>query len=272
MIAQVFVSLYRFWHGKLHLKGAGFLLTTAARFLEQLQDYPLRLPEGQVVRIDFRDVSAMYWINHLAGDKFEEHGLLVAIKSFLKEGFIVWDVGANSGLLAYQLAKMDDKVEVHFFEPNPRMFKIASDAMVPLVNVYGHEVGISEVDYESTLVVPDGHATMGTLEAQATGRQGSEYKITCKTGDSLVFDEGFRPPNVIKIDTEGHELAVISGLRRTIALHRPVIFFEHISIDQELIWGMLPAGYLMLRVSNDTGDLESNLQFGKCHNSVLIPQ
>jgi FkbM family methyltransferase len=272
MFSLCIVKFYNFWHGVLRLKGAGFILTTAARFLKGLHRYPLTLPEKQVIRVDFRDVSAMYWINHLSGDDFEERGLIVAIKSFLNDGDVVWDVGANSGLLSYQLAKINPQVELHFFEPNPRMFRLASDVVEPFSNVYGHEIGLSDTDYEPTLVVPAGHATLGTLEPSSTGRQGNEFKITCKTGDGLVFGEGFLPPVVIKIDTEGHEISVISGLRRTIAVHRPVIFFEHISIDPELIWSLVPSGYKMFGVSDATGELKENFECGECHNSVLIPQ
>lgn len=44
-----------------------------------------------------------------------------------------------------------------------------------------------------------------------------------------MFSDGFRPPRLIKIDTEGDESAVFSGLAKTIATYRPVFFFEHIS-------------------------------------------
>ena len=272
MIASLFVRFYQFWHGVLHLKGAGFLLTTTARFLKGLQKYPLTLPEGQVVNVNFLDVSGMYWLNHLAGDEFEERGLLLAIKSFLNDGDVVWDVGANSGLLCYQLAKMNRQVEIHYFEPNPRMFRLASEVVKPYDNLHGHEIGLSDREYEPTLVVPAGHATMGTLEPSATGRQGIGFRINCKTGDGLVFGGGFRPPGVIKIDTEGHEVSVISGLRRTISVHRPVIFFENISIDPGLLWSLVPSGYKMFRVSDATGELKENLEGGEGHNSVLVPQ
>ena len=272
MKSQALVNIYRVWHGTLHLKGAGYLLTRAARFLKSLQNFPLILPEGQTIYVDFRDVSAMYWINHLMGDTFEERGLLIAIKPFLKNGGVVWDVGANSGLLAYQLARMNVQIELHLFEPNPRMFKLASEVVAPFDNVESHEFGLSDKDSESILVVPAGHATMGTLEPSATGRQGAEYKITCRTGDNLVLAGGYRPPDVIKIDTEGHEISVISGLRETMIRYRPVVFFEHISVDSQFIRDIAPPGYLMFGVSDATGEIQEDFGSGKCHNSVLIPK
>jgi FkbM family methyltransferase len=272
MKSQGLVDIYRVWHGTLHLKGAGLLLTTAARFLKPLQNFPLILPEGQTIYVDFRDVSAMYWINHLMGDTFEERGLLIAIKPFLKNGGVVWDIGANSGLLAYQLARMKVKIELHLFEPNPRMFKLASEVVAPFDNVESHEFGLSDKESELTLIVPAGHATLGTLEPSATGRQGAEYNITCRTGDNMVLAGGYRAPDVIKIDTEGHELSVISGLRETMVLHRPVVFFEHISVDSKLILDLVPPGYQMFGVSDATGELRENFGSGECHNSVLIPR
>ncbi len=272
MMSHALVGFYRLWHGMLRLKGAGFLLTKAAKWLKRLQNYPLDLPEGQRISVDFRDISAMYWLNHLVGNVFEERGLLLAIKPFLRDDSVVWDIGANSGLLAYQLARMNGRMELHLFEPNPRMFQLASAVVAPFENVIGHEFGLSNKDDELTLVVPSGHATMGTLEPGATGREGKEYKITCRAGDDLVNSHGYRPPDVIKIDTEGHEVAVISGIQKVIASYRPVIFFEHITSNVEKIKSLLPPGYQVFGVSDSSGELMEKIGGPESHNSVLVPE
>jgi hypothetical protein len=68
MIDHATIAFYRIWHGTLHLKGAGALLTRMASFSKGLQHYHLKLPEDNSIELDFRDVSAMYWLNHLLGD------------------------------------------------------------------------------------------------------------------------------------------------------------------------------------------------------------
>jgi len=272
MIDHTIVNLYRIWHGALHLKGAGALLTKMAPNVRGLQQYKLRLPEMQDIDVDFRDVSAMYWLNHILNDRFEEEGLIAAIRPFLGEGDVFWDIGANSGLLSYHLLKSMQVAEIQMFEPNPKMGKLAAQAVAPFGNVKVHPFGLSDKNADFILTVPHGHTTMGTLEPDATARNGIECKVTCRLGDELVFKDSFNPPNVIKIDTEGHEFKVISGLSRTIAEHRPVIFFEHISLNLDDVKSLVPSNYTLFTVSDATGELVPGINASIGHNSALVPQ
>ncbi len=271
MLHHAIVYLYRIWHGALGLKGSGALLSKSAFSLTKLQHYILKLKEGHVIEVDFRDVSSMYWMNHLLGDPFEEKGLLTAIKPFLKGNDVIWDIGANSGLLSYHLAQWGDPGELHLFEPNPRMSSLATMALSAFAHAKVHCYGISDRNADFILTIPDGHTTMGTLEPDATGRKGTKCKVTCRLGDELVFKQGFSPPQVIKIDTEGHEQAVIAGLSRIIAEYRPVIFFEHISLDRAQVKSIVPSNYSLFTVSDATGELIPDLNGYAGHNSVLVP-
>jgi FkbM family methyltransferase len=270
MIDHALISFYRLWHGKLHLRGAGNLVTRIAKIHRGLQDYALSLPNGNIIQVDFRDVSAMYWLNHLLGDLFEEQGLLCAMKRFLKKDSILWDIGSNSGLLSYHLSQLPEIGELHLFEPNPKMIKLAKQALSTWHHARIHPFGLSDRNSIFTLTIPHGHSTMGTLEAQSTERTGRECQVTCRKGDDLVFNEGFRPPQLIKIDTEGHELAVLAGLKRTIAMHKPIIFFEHISLDLGQVMALMPPDYKLHTISDQDGELVDPMQGGG-HNSVLIP-
>jgi Methyltransferase FkbM domain len=49
-------------------------------------------------------------------------------------------------------------------------------------------------------------------------------------------------PAFIKIDVQGLELAVLKGLRRTIARHRPVILVE-VNGSEEMVAHMVSLGY-----------------------------
>jgi FkbM family methyltransferase len=271
MFATTLIQVYRIWHGVLKIKGAGFLLSRAAPFVRSLQEYPLQLTDKHTVIVDFRDISAMYWLNHLLGDSFEEQGLLEAMKPFIGPDAVVWDIGANSGLLSHKLLGCCAVGEMHLFEPNPRMSTLAAQAVLPYKQATVHRFGISDRDAEFTLTVPIGHTTMGTLEPSATERDGDKCSVTCRVGDDLVFNNGFRPPQVIKIDTEGHELSVISGLSRTIAEYRPVIFFEHISMSLDKARTLFPADYLHFFVSDPTGQLVPKENGETGHNSVFVP-
>ena len=265
------ISFYRLWHGTLKRKGAGRLLNRAAPNNKGLQSYRIKLPEGHSIDLDFRDVSAMYWLNHTLGDPFEEQGLIKAIQRFLNPESVIWDIGANSGLLSYQLAREQPFSELHLFEPNPRMSTLASQALSVFPKAKVHPYGLSDRDGEFTLTIPEGYTTLATLEPVITHRSGNPCIITCRTGDAFVSQSGFRPPTVIKIDTEGHEPAVIAGLKNTIARYRPVIFCERNSPDANEVHSMLPPGYQLFTVNDTTGELVAGALEGIGHNCAMIP-
>jgi hypothetical protein len=110
------------------------------------------------------------------------------------------------------------------------------------------------------------------LEANRTSRKGIEARIQCKTGDQILRETVLQPPTIIKIDTEGHEVSVIKGLKNIIDKFRPVIFFEHISLSNKEVMALVPEGYDLYSVSDKDGTLELGLDRSKGHNSVLKPK
>ena len=112
MVAQALFAFYRFWHGTLHLRGAGRLLVWAAQYHRSLQAFRLAIPSIGEAAFDFRDGSTFYWVNYLLGDRLEEQGLNLVLRRFLKPGSTFWDVGANVGLISgLVLAKFRAAIE-----------------------------------------------------------------------------------------------------------------------------------------------------------------
>jgi FkbM family methyltransferase len=272
MIANCLVIFYRFWHGRLGLKGAGFLLRITAPFLKGLQTFQLKLDEGHFVTIDWRDVSASYWLNSVLQDKFEEEALLIAIAKFSYENCSIWDCGANCGLLSYNLARMLPNSHIAFFEPNPKMFSIAKDGNAVFENVTGYQIALSDSLGSVNMIVPYGGSTTATLEANKTKRTGYSISVECQTGDNFIEKHGGPFPDIIKIDTEGHEASVIRGLKHIITAKKPIIFFEHISLTDSEIKGIIPDNYDIYAVINSNGSLEKGFKRHLGHNSALIPK
>jgi hypothetical protein len=81
-----------------------------------------------------------------------------------------------------------------------------------------------------------GKTHAATLEARGTGHGTGRFDNTlphaaCSlpvdvTTLDAFFDTHERGPDFLKIDVEGHELAVIEGARRTIESHRPTLLIE----------------------------------------------
>lgn len=272
-IAHTLVAFYCFWHGKLRLKGSGLFLRLCATHISALREYRLRLYENQIITIDFRDVSAWYWINHKLGDSFEEEALLKALVTSCKPNDIVWDVGGNCGLFSYLLAKQKPNIQIFFFEPNPLVFRIACEVLQPFPNVQGVNAGLSsKSDTNAMLTVPPGGSACGTLESLKTQRYGSSLKIHLYTGDGLIESGKYPAPDIIKIDTEGHEIDVLKGLSKLTRTKKPKVFFEHISLSEEDIQYHLPSDYKVVSISNIDGSLHHKFDRDVGHNSILIPE
>jgi FkbM family methyltransferase len=224
--AEILVAFYRLWHGRLQLKGAGYLIGKLAPTTKSLQTYQLQLPEGHYIELDFRDISGACWLNRSLGDDFEETGLLKAISTFVQPETVVWDVGANCGIVSYMLAKSTPASRILFFEPIKAMFSLACSALAPFPQLSGFNVALSDKPGNAELTIPHRNSTTATLNPDSTERFGCKVNILCKTGDELIAEAAAATPDVIKIDTEGHEAEVITGLQETIRKNRPIIFLN----------------------------------------------
>lgn len=190
----------------------------------------------------FVDLSCekYYWLGT------HEEAVQEALVSSVRRGFVVCDVGAHVGfftLLASRLA--GDSGRVYAIEPRPdntdRLQRNveangARNVDVVAVAASDHDGDAAFIMCRSTLegrladeaeggadLIPDplGSNTRG-LKARATP---SRTSVRTATIDGLVR-EGMAPPDVIKIDVEGAEGAVIRGAARTIDEHRPILLLE----------------------------------------------
>lgn len=268
-MASWLVGFYKLWHGDLHLPGAGFLLHQAAAFCPALRNYPLIISPSTTVHVDFRDVSAFCWINHLLREPFTEIGLVTAIAARPSSRGTIWDVGANGGLFSFVLANTVSCTKIEFFEPQPALFRRAKEATDGLANVRGHNFALSDNNGVAGFNLPKGDSTRCKIVSDSFS--GIAGKTTIVSGDRLVANKQAVPPNLIKIDTEGHEKEVLTGLITTIKMMKPDIFFEHIDQSDQDIESMCPAGYELFTVTNGSGKLVKGLNRNIGHNAAFLP-
>lgn len=144
------------------------------------------------------------------------------LKSILREGGVVFDIGANIGyftLLARSIVGASG--EVHAFEPVPSNFYKLAKAIEAnrLTNVFLNQMAVSHASgktiiYTSGVPGECGWASMlqpslgESFEAQMIGID--EYVATYKL-DTIDF---------IKIDVEGAEMRVLKGMEKLLATNR----------------------------------------------------
>ncbi|HMJ64489.1 MAG TPA: FkbM family methyltransferase [Candidatus Binatia bacterium] len=250
MIASLLVKFYCLVHGKLHLPGAGWLIRRMLPIVPQLRNYPFKIPGVGTAMLDFRDTAALGMLNYSLDDFGDDKQLLKWLRRLLRPGDVLWDVGANLGYLTMYFAKTSpDLASIHAFEPNPAPLKTLQPLFSGSRLVRVHPVGLGSRDETMQLRTLGTDTGWGTVARSLEGQPGTEVRI--RKGDSYRREQGIPSPNVMKIDVEGFEPEVMSGLQSTISEVRPCIVLEHIWLSDEQLRKLTPPDYSLRFIMED---------------------
>jgi FkbM family methyltransferase len=148
----------------------------------------------------------------------------------LSPGATVIDVGANSGLFSLLAAARHPTVRVHAVEPAARVFSLleANVRRNRLTNVVCHRAACGDAAGTVTLHVPVDERVpmMASLVPQWCPGPHAEEQVECLTLDGLVDRTGSERVDIVKIDAEGSEDAVLRGAARTLVRDRPFVLCE----------------------------------------------
>ena len=271
MLASALVHFYRLVHGRLHLPGAGRVLRAAARRMPSLRAYPYPLPGLGTTVLDFREVSAYGVVNFTLGENDQLAFLFRMLERCLTPGQVLWDVGANAGLVCIHFAQQRFGLSsIQAFEPNPAPLKPLQSLFDshPIVRV--HPVALGNANEKGALHVELNDSLSGSLKRSLDGW--TTVPIEVRRGDDLQTELNLPLPNVIKIDVEGFEPEVLAGMKNIIARQQPIIFFEHLFLsDDEVRRAVLP-GYGMWLMLDD-GTLTTDFTKRPLgHDAVMFPE
>lgn len=135
------------------------------------------------------------------------------------------DVGGHEGLYAGRLAQLSPKV--HCFEPIPWAADTLRIRLGDTVIV--HRCALSNRNGDAELRVPfkesseiSGIATLETANGLPGSTRVQHLRCEVRRLDDVVQE----PIGFIKIDVEGHELAVLEGARDILVKHQPILLIE----------------------------------------------
>ncbi len=167
--------------------------------------------------------------HHARGEFYEAEELEIISRHFPKGG-IYCDIGANVGNHAIYVGKMLDPSKIFVFEPNPAAIQVLISNIVlnelDAITDSSHlGLGLSDQSgegFDITFRRPRWHVkNLGGAQLERNGGD-----ITVARGDALL---GRQKVDFIKIDVEGMEMKVLTGLEQTIKASRPILFVE---VDQ----------------------------------------
>lgn len=177
----------------------------------------LRTARGLKMYVDSRDVSIA---PHLILDGVWEEGTEAALRRLLRPGMNVVEVGANVGYFTLTIAHVvGPRGSVAAFEPDPVLAQIVRDnaeinGFADRVTV--HEKAVADAQGEIRFFTTHRHRGNGSILEGFEQLPGNpEDRRVEIVVPSVRLDDAFaaNPPDVIKIDAEGAESAVLRGAR-----------------------------------------------------------
>ena len=148
--------------------------------------------------------------------------LLRTLAARWTRGPVVFDVGANVGEYARMVLEVAPTAAVYAFESHKRSFaKLQSAAERLGYAAFNVACGDREdtrtlYDYRDADGSPHASLYRDVIETLHRGEV-ITHEVRMIALDNFVREHGIARVDLIKIDAEGHELAVLQGLRRTIA-------------------------------------------------------
>lgn len=141
----------------------------------------------------------------------------------------IFDIGAHSGETATRFLEAFPAAHVYSFEPHPNSFaciaEIESDRLHPHKLALSDRCGEAEFFVFSDVVDPSRAMPASMNNSLVQNRQFSlvegsyskSIRVECVTVDEFCAANDVNTLELLKIDTEGHEVAVLDGARQTLA-------------------------------------------------------
>jgi FkbM family methyltransferase len=157
--------------------------------------------------------------------------LIKVIRSKAKRKSVIYDIGAFSGAYSIYLAHKVKQSRVYSFEPTPQIFNelIKNIEASGAKNITAMNVAISDHIGRQPFYVSSDFARSSFYPSNAAWDNREimqSIEVNCVTIDHLVESGKILPPDIIKIDVEGHEYEVVKGAEKTIRRFMPMIFYE----------------------------------------------
>ena len=175
---------------------------------------------GIPCRIDPRCRSAM--------SKAYDPEAVEFLRETIRPGSVCYDIGANLGVYAIQFSSMvGPSGKVVAFEPNPYTLQMLRHhvAINHLANVHIVEAAAGDAPGSADFYAEtwSGMGRMGAPNLRL--KETERITVPVTTVDQQVAQTGL-VPDLMLIDVEGFEIAVLDGARNTLRQHQPVVVVE----------------------------------------------
>lgn len=170
------------------------------------------------ILVRLRSVTRRLGLNRLIGQLLSrgpyEDRFGKALNNEIRRGDVVWDVGANVGLYTEAfLGRTGPDGLVVGFEPAPGCFKQLEQRFSGVSGVKLINAALGQRDGKVAMALaPDPLAVTHRVVVDEGDASGDLESVEIRSAASVVSELPALFPNLVKVDVEGHEGAVIDGL------------------------------------------------------------
>lgn len=147
-----------------------------------------------------------------------KNGEFKFIKSFIKKGMTIFDVGANIGDYTKYMLNVNPDINVHCFEPVLKTYKQLENNLMTEIRkskVIINNFGLSNANKEAELFIYEdlsGNNSLYFYEGYNVNIDTvKREKIILSTINKYAKENSIKQIDFLKIDVEGHETKVIEG-------------------------------------------------------------
>jgi FkbM family methyltransferase len=160
--------------------------------------------------------AALIGLNIGPADEVASSGERVVLGA-LDAASVVFDVGANVGDYSNLVESLVPNARVHAFEPSPTAFHALEASLGGRACLHGY--GLGERDEEIALYAPAPGSPLASI-SQRRHPSAEWYpleRVRLRRLDDVCSEEAVTRIDLLKIDVEGHELAVLNGAATMLA-------------------------------------------------------
>jgi FkbM family methyltransferase len=221
-------NLCRWYLSKFPLRdGKAYLYERLHGLLRPAGRYAVvRLDKGFRMKLDLNDPEQLkvYFYGH-----YHERYEAGLVQRLLKDDGVFWDVGANVGYFTLVAATaLKGRGQIVAFEPGNNACARLMENIA--LNAYGNiktfQLAVSDREGEAVLHVLGDIADSSASLYPAGPAQGIAEVCRTVSLDHFRREENLSAPNLIKLDVEGAELAVLRGARELLAATPPLLLVE----------------------------------------------
>lgn len=188
------------------------------------------------------------YIRQLKSRQVKKNSLTSQFELLNGNAKIIFDVGANKGLLTKEYLQQFPAAFIHAFEPFNEYYPLWKEMQAANKNIVFNPLGVFDRNGQISFNVNVNHDTNSILHSARIGATSdthcntvNETTIDIITLDKYCSEHNIEHIDILKIDTQGSELAVLKGAQRMLQAKKIKLiytetYFRKQYVDQPLFF------------------------------------